>query len=75
MDDVPEIVASMLYANSDSPNPWVTLSGDLKKRKMSQAKKRLNSGVILQMSWEQIQEADPNGDIVRWLEGIRDRID
>ena len=73
MDDVPEIVASTQH-NAASPNPWAELSQDIKKKKMSQAKRRLNNDVTHQMTWEQIQAADNNGDIIQWLENIRDRI-
>jgi putative ATP-dependent endonuclease of the OLD family len=74
MDDVPEIVAMTLH-NAESPNPWVGLSADDKKKKMSKAKRRLNRNVTQQMTWTQIQEADSNGDILRWLTRIRDIID
>lgn len=73
MDDVPEIVASTQH-NATSPNPWAGLSNDDKKRKMSRTKRRLNIEVSQQMTWTQIQAADSNGDIINWLEAIRDRI-
>ena len=73
MDDVPEIVASTQH-NAASPNPWNTLDEIDKKKKMSNAKRRLNRDVTQQMTWAQIQAADPNGDVIRWLEAIRDRI-
>jgi hypothetical protein len=73
MDDVPEIVASTQH-DAASPNPWNGLDPDTKKKKISNAKRRLNSDVTQRMTWAQIQAADPNGDIVRWLEGIRDRL-
>lgn len=73
MDDVPEIIASAVH-NAASPNPWETLNNEDKKRKMSRAKRRLNIEVSQQMTWAQIQAADANGDIISWLEEIRDRI-
>lgn len=73
MDDVPELVASTIH-NSSSPNPWVGLTQEVKKKKMSNAKKRLNNEVSQQMTWAQIQASDPNGDITRWLEEINVRI-
>lgn len=74
MDDVPEIVASTQNDNAVGSNPWVGLVDDLKKKKMSAAKRRLNRDVTQQMTWDQIQAADPNGNIITWLEAIRDRI-
>lgn len=73
MDDVPEIVASTQH-NANSPNPWNTLDDDKKKKKASNAKRRLNNEVAALMTWADLQVSDPNGDIVRWLEAIRDRI-
>lgn len=73
MDDVPEIVASTQH-NASSPNPWNTLDNDKKKKKSSNAKRRLNNEVAVLMTWADLQASDVNGDIVRWLEAIRDRI-
>ena len=73
MDDVPEIVASTQH-NESSPNPWSTLDEDSKKKKASKAKRRLNKEVAALMTWADLQASDPNGDILRWLEAIRDRI-
>jgi len=73
MDDVPEIVASTQH-NANSTNPWNTLDDDKKKKKASNAKRRLNKEVAALMTWADLQVSDPNGDIVRWLEAIRDRI-
>jgi predicted ATP-dependent endonuclease of OLD family len=73
MDDLPEIVASTQH-NANSSNPWNSLSQEDKKKKTSRVKRRLNSEVAQQMTWDQIQAADPNGNIISWLETIRDRI-
>ena len=74
MDDVSEIVASIQH-NTNSPNPWDTLDDYKKKKKVSNAKRRLNSEVAKLMTWADLQVSDTNGDIIRWLELIRDRID
>lgn len=73
MDDVPEIVASTQH-NANSPNPWNTLDDEKKKKKISNAKRRLNKDVTAVMTWVDLQASDANGDIIRWLENIRDRI-
>ncbi len=74
MDDVPEIVASRQHGNVVGASPWAALSNDVKKKKMSIAKRKLNRDVTQQMTFAQIQTADQAGDIIRWLEEIRDRI-
>jgi len=74
MDDVPELVAMNQHINSPGANPWATLEDDKKKKKISAAKKRLNTDVVQQMTWEYLQLSDPNGDIISWMEMIRDRI-
>ena len=74
MDDVPEIVARTQNDNAAGANPWAGMTDELKKKKMSNAKRRLNKDVTQQMTWVQIQAADPNGNIIQWLEEIRDRI-
>lgn len=74
MDDVPEIVARTQNDNAVGSNPWVGLDDVLRKKKIGIAKRRLNRDVAQQMTWAQIQAADPNGDIISWLEAIRDRI-
>jgi putative ATP-dependent endonuclease of the OLD family len=73
MDDVPEIIASTVH-NAASPNPWNTLSAEVKKSKASRAKKRLNSEVTPLMTFAQLQQSDANGDIIRWLADIGGRI-
>lgn len=73
MDNVSEIVASTQH-NANSPNPWNTLEDDKKKKKISNAKRRLNNEVTALMTWDNLKESDPNGDIISWLEAIRDRI-
>lgn len=74
MDDVPEIVART-QQNNANPNSWGTLDGDTQKKKMSRVKKRLNNEATEVMTLQQIQAADAGGDIVRWLEDIRVRIE
>lgn len=74
MDDVPEIVARAQQENAEGANPWDQLDNEQKKRKANNAKRRLNRKVAKLMTWEQIQAADPHGDVVGWLGAIRDRI-
>lgn len=73
MDDVPEIVAIAVHT-AGGGNPWAGLTNEQKKSKSGRAKKRLNTEVCSQMTFAQLQQSDANGDIIRWLEEIRDRI-
>lgn len=74
MDDVPQLVAMTQHNNAPDGNPWATLSDEKRKKKISNAKRRLNSEVVQQMTWSDLQISDTNGDIISWLEAIRDRI-
>lgn len=73
MDNVPEMIASTQH-NLNSPNPWDDLDEIDKKKKINNAKRRLNKDVAQLMTYEQIVAADANGNIISWLEAIRDRI-
>jgi AAA15 family ATPase/GTPase len=74
MDDVPELVAMTQHNNAIGANPWETLDADKKKKKISNAKRRLNTEVVQQMTWGDLQVSDANGDIISLLEKISDRI-
>ncbi|MFN4247185.1 MAG: ATP-binding protein [Flavipsychrobacter sp.] len=73
MEDVPEIIARAVH-NLASPNPWDELDKDLKKKKMTMVKRRINAQATLDMSIQLLEQSDPNNDIIGWLEIIRDRI-
>lgn len=74
MDDVPELVAMTVHNSVPGAVPWAALADDKKKKKVSNAKKRLNTDVVQQMTWADLQISDANGDIISWLEAIRDRV-
>ncbi|MFB9841113.1 ATP-binding protein [Mucilaginibacter ginsenosidivorans] len=73
MDDVPLMIAQAVH-DAASPNPWASLSPEDQAKKASKAKRRLNREVASTMTFAQIQAADPNSNIIGWLELIRDRI-
>jgi putative ATP-dependent endonuclease of the OLD family len=74
MDDVPELVARTQHSLSPGSNPWPGLDNDVKKKKISNAKKKLNNEVVQQMTWAQLQISDHSYDIISWLEAINSRI-
>ncbi|WP_449603391.1 hypothetical protein [Paenibacillus sp. Marseille-Q9583] len=66
MDDVPAIVAKLQHeANSDSP--WESLEEIKIKKKVSQAKRRLNHEVAMKMTYEQLCAVDTKRDIESWF--------
>lgn len=71
--DVPALVAEQVHVASGSPNAWATLDGELKRKKSSQAKRRLNMEVVDAMTLPQLQQMDPHNEIYTWLCAVRDR--
>lgn len=69
-DDVPSIVAEMVHAASDSPNPWATLDEDKRSKKISNAKRRLNRGAADRMTPAHLNVSDPTGEVRQWLRKI-----
>ncbi|GAB3197089.1 putative ATP-dependent endonuclease of OLD family [Pontibacter aydingkolensis] len=72
--DVPALVAEAIHSSSESPNPWSDVQSDTKKKKISQAKKRLNYDVTPQMTADEFQAADPGNEILGWFREIKLRI-
>jgi putative ATP-dependent endonuclease of the OLD family len=69
-DDVPDMVAKAIH-NAGGQTPWDTLDEDKKKKKVSRAKRRLNSEAASVMSPELLTAVDPLGDVRGWLSEIR----
>jgi putative ATP-dependent endonuclease of OLD family len=71
--DVPALVAEQIHVSSGSPIAWANVDDDTKKRKASNAKRRLNSDAASTMTLVQLQQMDPGGEIHGWLCAVRDR--
>ncbi|QQZ58969.1 ATP-binding protein [Paenibacillus sonchi] len=69
MDDVPTLVAQMQHA-ANSDNPWELLEDIKIKKKVSQAKKRLNHEVAMKMTYKQLCEIDTSRDVESWFTAI-----
>lgn len=69
--DVPDLVAEQVHLASGSPTPWDSMDPEKKRRKVSKAKKRLNSEVVLAMTPELLSLSDQNGDVREWLAEIK----
>jgi AAA15 family ATPase/GTPase len=69
-DDVPELIAEMVYQSSASKIDWDERSDEFKKKKVGKVKKRLNREVLDCMTYSQLLESDKNQDIFKWLRAI-----
>ncbi len=73
-DDVPELVARAIHEASESPKPWEDVDDEDRSKKVSNAKRRLNSVCAAAMTLEMLNERDPTGEVRRWLDLIADGI-
>jgi len=69
-DDVPTLVAKKIHEASESPKEWHDLTSDQQGRKISKAKRRLNTVAVDAMDIGLLHERDPDGDVVSWLRRI-----
>jgi len=69
-DDVPLLVAKALHENSESETAWDDLSEEKRGKKMSNAKKWLNSDAVAKMTPELLSSCDAAGDAIGWLRKI-----
>lgn len=74
-DDVPVEVAKIIHEASDSPTAWEDLDEDKKDEKESKAKKMLNRIASKLMTNELLNEIDPDGELIGWLNEIKDIIE
>ena len=74
-DDVPLLVARALHEASESPKTWSEVDEDMKKRKSSNAKKRLCDEVIASMTYEQLRERDSTGEVEGWFRHILESLE
>ncbi|WP_167302007.1 ATP-binding protein [Sphingobium vermicomposti] len=71
--DVPAIVAETVHTASGATN-WAGLSVEKQGKKSSRAKSRLNNGASARMSIAHLGQTDPGGEILGWLQAVRDRV-
>lgn len=70
-DDIPAMVAEQIYTNSSSQVPWNNLDEGKQRRKISNAKRRLNTEAVWRMTPALLTASDPNSDVRNWLCEIR----
>lgn len=69
-EDVPSLFAQAVHESSESDAAWSDLSEKKLSKKISQAKRRLNTEIVTKMTPEQLTEVDQNSDIRNWLREI-----
>ncbi len=73
-DSVPELAASTIHALSAGSCPWSELDPDVRGRKISSVKRRLNEEVPSKMNYERLLEIDTNGDLTAWLREVANHL-
>ena len=71
-DSVPERVARQRFAASEPDTAWESLSRRARKRCCYHVKRWLNTQVVERMTPELLAARDPEGEVVSWLESIRE---
>jgi len=74
-ENLPELIAKELHELSESPNPWDDVKEKKKKEKISQVKRWLNTDAVSNMTLTRLKERDPDGEIILWLEKIKQYIE
>ncbi len=70
-DDVPDIVAQSVHAAGGGHDPWEKMDEEKKRKKISRAKKRLNTEAVKAMTSALLTVADPNNDVRTWMMEIK----
>lgn len=73
-DDVPMLLAETLHTADANAPAWDTVAGETKKKKASQAKKRLNRECVDAMTVARLEQSDPNGEITIWLKAVGEKL-
>ncbi len=69
-EDVPSLFAQTIHEASNAATPWAQLPVEKQKKKISNAKKRLNSEFVKLMNPELLTQIDPNNDIRNFLQDL-----
>jgi putative ATP-dependent endonuclease of OLD family len=70
-DDVPAILAEQIHSTSGSRVAWNELNEDKQSKKISSAKRRLNTEAVARMTPALLTAVDPTSDVRHWLNEIR----
>ncbi len=71
-EDVPELFAQAVHEKSESDVDWQDVKADTEKlgKKLSSAKRRLNSDIVAKMTPSLLSTIDTAGELQGWLETI-----
>jgi len=73
-DDVADMVARACFERQDHELAWEELPGRAKKRCRETAKRWLNRQAVERMTVEMLDERDPEGEVMGWLEAIGEMV-
>jgi hypothetical protein len=71
-DPVADIVAKAIYKRDVDGVAWELLPRRSRKRQINRIKGRLNTTAVEAMTFDMLNERDPDGEIVSWLVAIRE---
>jgi putative ATP-dependent endonuclease of OLD family len=74
IDDVPDLVAEAVYIGGGGQSPWAGMDEDKKSKKISNAKRRLNTDAVTQMTLAELTAIDPTNEIIGWFQLIGARL-
>jgi hypothetical protein len=69
-DDVPLLFAVALHSLAPGAQPWASVPDDRKERKVSAAKRRLNSELAQRMTPVLLTQVDQRDELRRWLRTV-----
>jgi hypothetical protein len=70
-DDVPDAVAQQVHIASGGTNAWNSIDEEKRRKKISRAKRRLNTEAVPAMTPDLLALSDPQSDVRGWLREIR----
>jgi putative ATP-dependent endonuclease of OLD family len=70
-DDVPFKIAQLVYEVQNGEKPWDKLGEKDQKKKSDKAKKTLCKKAVEYMNETQLNEVDPQGEVISWLNEIQ----
>jgi len=70
-DDVPVKIAELVHVASGSPSAWVALNQETRGKKVSRVKRNLNEHAAALMTKVRLDEVDPDGHVLSWLNDIK----
>jgi hypothetical protein len=70
-DDVPDLIAQQVHTAGGGIDPWNAIDAEKKRKKVSRAKRRLNTEAVAAMTPALLTASDPQNDVRGWLSEMR----